>query len=294
MLSNTETIQDQQITFAKFSVENRKADPFTIADGRYVGHDGFVVPKNFNEFHERFPQYVRNWVNRNADRSAPSEDMEDWTQDLLIHLHYLPPTSKHRQAAKEDIVQTFDPIKHYGASQPRFQNYINLCLANKFRSMYAARMKNPVCRTGNLSLSVQRDAENWGQVDEEYCHSHSEHLRNAAERLEKQWQDRQRIAEFTDFVSREDSGVLPAIGAIIATGSHGDATEFIGTTDAGFTRIRTRLRQLGGCFETGEAVPRQRKPYMKRLKSNTAYQPQQRFLPDTPDNVQTDHAGMPL
>jgi hypothetical protein len=47
-------------------VENRTPDAFTVVDGHYVGHDGFVVPKNFDEFHERFPQYVRNWVNGHA------------------------------------------------------------------------------------------------------------------------------------------------------------------------------------------------------------------------------------
>ncbi len=103
--------ENQPINFANISVENRKPDPFTCGDGHYVGHDGFVVPKNFDEFHERFPEYVRNWVNRHADRSTPKEDVEDWTQDLLIHLRYLPATSKHREAGKEDIVQTFDPLQ---------------------------------------------------------------------------------------------------------------------------------------------------------------------------------------
>jgi len=57
MLSNTATIEDQRITFAKFSVENQNGERFTIRDGWYVGQDGFVVPKDFEEFHERFPQY---------------------------------------------------------------------------------------------------------------------------------------------------------------------------------------------------------------------------------------------
>ena len=267
MLSNTATIEDQSVTFANLSVENRNAEPFTIRDGRYVGQDGFVVPKDFDEFHERFPQYVRNWVRKHSDRFAQPEDVEDWTQDLLIHLKCLPPNSKYREAGKEDIVQTFDPARHYGASQRRFQNYINLCLANKFRTMYAARMKNPLCRTGNLSLSGHVDGEDWGAVNDEYCHTHSEHVRNAAERLEKQWQDRRRIVEFTHFVNREDFATLPAIGAILETGSHCDAAEFLGITHAGFTRMRTRLRQLGGCFEKGETVPRERKPYKKRRKS---------------------------
>jgi hypothetical protein len=41
------------------------------------------VPKDFDEFHDRFPQYVCNWVNWHVDRSTPKEDVEDWTLDLL-------------------------------------------------------------------------------------------------------------------------------------------------------------------------------------------------------------------
>jgi len=73
--------------------------------------------------------------------------------------------------------------------------------------------------------------------------------------------------EFTHFVRGEDAASLPAIGAILATCTSGDTAEFLGTTNAGFTHMRTRLRQLGGCFETGETVPRQRKPYIKRRKA---------------------------
>jgi hypothetical protein len=266
MLSNTAMSENQPVTFANVPVENRHDDPFTVRDGRYVGHDGFVVPKNFDEFDQRFPHYVRHWVSRHAEKSAQPEDLEDCTQDLLIHLRYLPLTSKYRKAGKEDIVQTFDPSKHHGANLRRFLNYINLCLGNKFRTMQSARTKNPLCRTGNVALSVQRDAENCGQVDDEYCHAHSEYLRTASEHLEERAQNRHRITEFTDFVSREDSGVLPAVGAICATGTQADAARFLRTTDATFARMRSRLHQLGSCFENGEPVPKQRGPYKKRVK----------------------------
>ena len=46
-----------------------------------------------------------------------------------------------------------------------------------------------------------------------------------------------------------------------------DAARFLRTMDTGFTRMRNRLRQLGKCFENGEAVPKQRGPYKKRVKS---------------------------
>jgi len=175
MESNTAAVASQPINLPNFSVENKahKADPFTIRDGRYVGHDGFVVPRDFEEFHERFPHYVRHWVNRHVGGSAPREDVEDWTQDLLIHLIHLPSTSKHRETGKEDIVQTFDPHKHYGANQARFQNYINLCLTNKFRSLYARRMKDALSQPGNVSLDTQRECGDPFSVSDEFCHWHS-------------------------------------------------------------------------------------------------------------------------
>ncbi len=266
MQSNTAAVENQHVNFTSIPVENRKPDPFTILDGRYVGHDRFVVPKNFDEFHERFPQYVRNWVNRHVDRSAPKEDAEDWTQDLLIHLRYLPVTSKHRQAGKEDIVQTFDPIKHYGANSARFFNYINLCLGNKFRTIHSKRMKNPLCRPGNLSLTSHWEETDRDQVGDEFCHAHSASLRKRCERQERQRDDRHRIGEFVEFVQREDSGVLPVMGAIAATGTSGAGAELLGKTEGDFWRMRSRLSQLGRCFLKSEPVPKLRRPYRRRVK----------------------------
>jgi len=265
MRSNTAAVENQNINFASLPVENRKSDPFTVVDGRYVGHDGFVVPKDFDEFHERFPEYVRNWVSGHVDRSTPKEDVADWTQDLLIHMRYLPANSKHREAGKQDIVETFDPVKHHGANAARFFNYINLCLGNKFSTMRSGRLKNPLCRPGNLSLTAAWEDADRDQADDEFCHRHSEHLRRRCQRQERQRDARQAVAEFSEFVKREDSSVLPAIEAIAATATSSAAADVLGTTTAGFCRMRSRLRQLGRCFQTGKRVPRRRRPYKRRL-----------------------------
>jgi hypothetical protein len=111
--------------------EGCTSDPFSIRDGHYVGHDGFVVPRDFAEFNKRFPDYVHRRVSKHASTSASREGIEDWTQDLLVHLSRLPETSKHRDAGRQDIVATFNPLRHYDANEARFRNYINLCLANK-------------------------------------------------------------------------------------------------------------------------------------------------------------------
>ena len=36
------------------------------ANGYYVGTDGFVVPRNFEEFDAEYPLYIRDWVRKRA------------------------------------------------------------------------------------------------------------------------------------------------------------------------------------------------------------------------------------
>lgn len=219
-----------------------------------------------DDLNKRFPQYVRNWVRNHADRVAQPEDLEDWSQDLLIHLRHLPSMSKHREAGKEDIVQMFDPRKHYGANQARFQNYINLCLTNKFRTLHSKHIKDALSQPGIVSLDTQKE---WGDpftVDDEYCHAHSEHLRRAANVSGKRSRDRAFVQRFTDFVRLEDPDVLSALDAVLATGTLVDAADQLGISESRFTGIRNRLRQLGRCFLSGEPAPRQRKPYKERVK----------------------------
>lgn len=284
MQSNTDAVANQPINFLNFSVENKpyKVDSFTIRDGRYVGHDGFVVPRDFEEFHERFPHYVRNWVNRHAGSIASKEDLEDWTQDLLLHLRHLPSTSKHREAGKQDIVQTFDPRKHYGANQARFQNYINLCLTNKFRTLRSKRMKDAQSRLGNVSINTQRESGDPFSVSDEFCHWHSDHLQRVANASEKRDQDRAFLREFVDFIRREDPNVLPAVEALFLAETQRAAACSLGITEAQRNRTRNRLLQLGSCFLSGEPVPRHRNPYKKRKRLNLTAILKKTETPPTP------------
>jgi hypothetical protein len=242
-----------------------KNDPFTIRKSHYIGHDGFVVPKDFKEFYRRFPGYVGKWVSKHADRFATKQDLEDRTNDLLVHLMRLPENSKFRQIGKSDRVQTFDPVKQHGANAARFWNYINICLRNKHRTMRSERMKDALSRPGNLSLGVQAEQENFGSVGDEYCHSNSEFLQKTARFVEKQAHDQARIQEFENFVLREDPTVLRAIHAVLATGKLKDAADWLGITQREFGRMVTRLRKLRECFLSGEPVPKQRKPHKTRI-----------------------------
>jgi len=165
------------------------------------------------------------------DGSTPRQDVADWTQT--------------------------------GASSARFFNYIDLCLGNRFKTIRSTRAKDAIWRTGNFSFTGLSDAIDTGQVDDEFCHSHSEHLREGRERQQKQQYARLALAEFSDFVRCEDSSLLRAMEAIAATATPGPAAELLGTTIGELCRMRSRLRQLGRCFQTGDRVPRQRRPYQK-------------------------------
>lgn len=267
MRANTDEIDVRTANSSNISVEKRayRCDPFEVRDGRYVGHDWFVVPKDFNEFYQRFPNYVHQWVSKHVSRSASSEDVEDWAQDLLMHLSHLLEKSKFRAAGKEDIIQTFDPSKQYGANQARFRNYVNLCLSNKFRTMHSKRIKDALCRPNNFSIDDGL-LESDSSVTESYCQSNSPQLRAMASANRKQTADRVFMQHFVQFVHRHDPTTLPLIDALGATRTQAEAAQFMGVTDVEFGRMRYRLDRLRKCFLTGEPVARQRRPYKKRMR----------------------------
>ena len=75
--------------------------------------------KNFLKGSRTGCQY--RWVKKHADRTAQPEDLEDWTQDLLIHIRYLTahvqvPKSWH--AAHRSHFRSFKTPRREPASVP--------------------------------------------------------------------------------------------------------------------------------------------------------------------------------
>lgn len=252
--------------------EGYKGDPFYISeDGHFIGVDGFVVPKDFEEFIDRFPKLIENWVRRRLSGQGVEEDIEDWCQDLMIHLKYLPPASKHRKAGKTDVFQTFDPFSQYGATERRWRNYINYCLANKYNTIHGKRSKNPVCRAGNLSLASETNPEVHGEVTDEYVYGKSEYLMTATTREEKKQEDTTFTRTFARYVQKQDPKVFPILMAVYEAGSSADTVKDycrtceqlattmelrqgaheghdIGITAKEYNKARNRIRQLAVSF----------------------------------------------
>ena len=139
-------------------------DAYTVRDGHFVGHDGFIVPNCFIEFHQRFPTYVADWVRKRVRDCVSATEAEDWTQELLLHLAVLPTCSKYRRDGKEDVIQSFSPERMHGANEARFRSFINQCLSNKFNTLYVRWRKRPLSNPGNLPFEADTEHRGFRRV----------------------------------------------------------------------------------------------------------------------------------
>jgi hypothetical protein len=245
-------------------------DVFTTNEnGNFVGHDKFIVPKNFDEFYERYPDYITHWVKRRlGGYNAREEDVEDTTQELIIHMKYLPETSKFRQRGCTDVVQTFNPQQQYGASEARFRNYINNCLTNKFNTLHKKANRNPITRTGTISLSattLNSKGDESVMFEESALLQSSAYLTRLSNRMDRQRDCRMFTSQFLTFVSREDPSILPFVTTMATYTTNLNAiAEYLHLSQDEAQRNRKRVRQLSKCFTSGERVPPPRKPYKKQ------------------------------
>jgi hypothetical protein len=224
-------------------------DAFTVRDGHFVGHDGFVVPNSFNEFYQRFPSYVADWVGRRVRGCVSATEAEDWTQELLLHLTALPLCSKYRRDGKEDVIETFAPERMHGANEARFRSFINQCLGNKFNTLYAKWRKRPLSNPGNLSFEVETEK---GGSDE-FCHVSSEHLRQAGCRNRERQEQRFRLEEVVGLAESSVPDFRRVVEAFWTTGSWAEAAEILGQQRCESVRrhipkLRKRLTRSAICL----------------------------------------------
>lgn len=244
----------------------RTRDPFTISeDGHFVGHDGFIVPKDFAEFFARYPHYVRNFVRRHMRSSE--QDLEDRESDLLMHLMTLPENSKFRAPGFNDLpngcsdrIEVFHPVSAYGASGARFFNYLNLCLLNKFCSLIRKASANSIRRCN----SFQPDSDDETYTDTEYFLSMVSQTYYTGCHYDRALERTLFIREFVSFVEKHNPELLPVIDALAQATSFVEAQRELGMTEKMFLRARNRLAVLHDCFIRGAVPPRQRKVYRSR------------------------------
>jgi DNA-directed RNA polymerase specialized sigma24 family protein len=214
-------------------------DAYTVRDGHFVGHDGFIVLNNFSEFYQRFPTYVADWVRRRVRDCVSATEAEDWTQELLLHLVALPTRSKFRRDGKQDVTQTFVPERMHGANEARFRSFINQCLSNKFNTLYVKWRKRPLSNPGNIPF----EADATHGASDEFCHSHSEYLRQAGRRNREREEQRFRLEEFVRFGEPSIPGLQVALEAFHRTGNWKETAKIFSRPRC--DAIQQRTRQQG-------------------------------------------------
>lgn len=188
----------------------------------------------------------------------------DLEQDLLLYLCSLPEKSKFRQRGANgrpkgcrDVIQCFDPARHFGATAGRFHNFVSLCLANRLNTILAAQRRSPLQHPNNLSIcgsapETGSSEESW-EVSEEYLLNHSRPF--ATEYKKRDGSGKillgLYIGEFVSFAGQEDAEVLAVLDAIQSTATFKEAQRMTGLDSYEFRKHREQLSILKDRFLEG-------------------------------------------
>lgn len=121
-------------------------------DGRFIGSDGFIVPRNAGELYAEHPDCVIKMCHNLARRVGgyTREEMDELVADVWLHLLQLPEKTKFVDAT--DRVNTFDPVKTGGCTEGLFFNYIKRIVRNKFLQAHNIHARDAINVKGNSSI----------------------------------------------------------------------------------------------------------------------------------------------
>lgn len=239
----------------------RKPESYTRKKGHYVGCDGFVVPKNFAEFHGQFPKYVEEWVWMNVHKPTVQsrDDVLDVASELTLFLMTLPKGSVKRTRTIRDVIAAFDPARCEGASKAKFFRYVNFTLWNALTSIWRRQGRDAAFQNKLSIEPVEADDGTHDGLGVEWQLA-------TDGRVEEDADNRIQLDQFMRFIAAE-AEVHALIVALYACGSMRKARKRLGWTQTGLRYTCDRLRVLAHCFTTGEPVPVAVKQYKARRKS---------------------------
>jgi hypothetical protein len=203
-----------------------------------------------------------------------SAECEDRENELLLFLMTLPEKSKFRAPGYnglplgcKDRIQTFSPDQAYGASKPRFFNYVKMILTNHLTSLSVKASSDPVQRYNTLSLY---SLDPHGTViDEAYINALCGEGGALVTSYDQAIENCILVDKFQRFVKTYNPELLVIIRAIQMADTFVEAQHALGFPSRFFTRARNRLVALYACFDNGTSPPRQRKVYPCRTKRLT-------------------------
>jgi hypothetical protein len=231
------------------------------SSGHYVSRkDGFIVPKNFSEFYERFPNYVTSWVHKHIQNSyrRNTADVQDWVSDLTLHLMVLPERSLKRKNGFVDVISCFDPTRLGGANSKSFFYYVNTCLKNHFVEHLHKNRKDAI-------RDVLRHSPNLS-FDEIPAHAEDEQKDPICDqgRTNQDIYMTVRVGEFRAYVEKNEPELLPVVDIIFDTDTLKETANKLSLTVYQFRSVRSRLKVLYECFEKGLSAPKRRNRHRKQ------------------------------
>lgn len=247
-----------------------RRDPYTISeDGHHVGMDGFVVPKSFAEFYERYPQHVQQWVRRRTKGFSVEEFIrEEYVSELIVHLltvpedsiFRVPGTNGHAEGCT-DRIQTFRPDRSYGCSAPRFFHWLNHILSNQFIVMAKKRRNDPMyCTVDTTNFTSEEEGTEFNE-DAIYGTCNPNLRGSVYEGGAKAAPDTVLVAQFRAFLCVNHAELVTVHDALDFYPSLKAAKDALCLEDHLFARARSRLKVHYESFVAGEALPRFRRAY---------------------------------
>jgi hypothetical protein len=185
----------------------------------------------------------------------------DLEQDLLLYLCSLPEKSKFRQREANgqpngcaDVIECFDPARHFGATAGRFHNFVSLCLGNRLNTILSAQRRSPLHHSNNASICGSEpetgSSEQSGEVSEEYLLNHSRAF--AAEHKKRDGSGKillgLYIGEFVSLAGQEAPETAAVLEAIRSTGTFKEAQRMVGLDSYEFRKHRQHLSILKDRF----------------------------------------------
>ena len=246
-----------------------KKNKYSIIDGHFVDSDGFVVPKDFAEFVEKFPNYTYKWVRNNLKSPLvrSKDDALDWASHLNEHLMTI--SDKKREAGKTDVIQCFDPVAACGATKAKFLYFVDVCLKRRsvsiLRHLQTDALHDSTRGESNVSLQESdSNSEGHSSVEEQIYEVSELHTipGQAADHRDK----KDLIDGFRAFVSLHDPYILTVIKYVENSDTYSEIIRRLPHySEHKFANDRLRMKELMDCYQTGR-VPR---PKRRRAKTRT-------------------------
>jgi hypothetical protein len=191
----------------------RTQDTWTRVDDHYIGHDGFVCPATFEEFNDRYPDYLKLLARKFSYNKLNDSDVEDVAQTMVAAF------------LTKRTVERFDPVKTHGANERRWFSYITLCTGREVQTAWLKGTRNPL-KDGEQLVDTTRYSMEFGS------------------RME----DRLFVHGFKKFVYERSEELLPIINALETTESLTEAANSLGICRITLSRKVKAIKKLAKRF----------------------------------------------